>query len=288
MEIFMGDKTIEYRTWQTDYRGDLLICAGSKKEPGFVNGYAWFVVALLDIRASDDDGWGDGQKIFEWMLGMPRLIRPIPVRGRLFLFDVDDTQIQYIDGGNLGSYPSWHGANEFRKVYVRKYLEPLFYRPGEDVHLGGVYESVLGLEKKPDPPKPIVDMPLTALLDAILDLDPMPPMTVETSQAHPELELGLARCPSQKAGAVKWLQGLVTRKKTSGRAAYDGKPNLLCLLWLAEALGEKHNTLKKAIDTALACKTMPERCEAFRKAIPFERIKALVEEPGGWRIDPNV
>ena len=26
MDIFMGDKTIEYRTWQTDYRGDLLIC----------------------------------------------------------------------------------------------------------------------------------------------------------------------------------------------------------------------------------------------------------------------
>lgn len=53
MEIFMGDKMIEYRTWQTDYRGDLLICAGSKREPGYVNGYAWFVVSLLDVRAED-------------------------------------------------------------------------------------------------------------------------------------------------------------------------------------------------------------------------------------------
>ena len=93
MEIFMGDKTIEYRSWQTDYRGDLLICAGSKKEPGFVNGYAYLVVSLLDIRP--EDGWDDDHRGYEWMLGAPRLIHPIPVRGRLFLFDVDDTQIHY-------------------------------------------------------------------------------------------------------------------------------------------------------------------------------------------------
>ncbi len=77
MEIFMGDKTIEYRTWNTDYRGDLLICAGAKNEPGFVNGYAWFVVSLLDVRHSSDD-----DSVYEWMLGAPRLIRP-------FLFGAD-------------------------------------------------------------------------------------------------------------------------------------------------------------------------------------------------------
>ena len=54
MEIFLGYKTIEYRTWQTDYRGDLLICAGSKKQPGYVNGYAYFVVPLLDIRPEEE------------------------------------------------------------------------------------------------------------------------------------------------------------------------------------------------------------------------------------------
>ncbi|MDO4990808.1 MAG: ASCH domain-containing protein [Eubacteriales bacterium] len=284
MEIFMGDKTIEYRTWQTDYRGDLLICAGSKKEPGFVNGYAYFVVSLLDIRL--EDGWDDDQRGYEWMLGAPRLIRPIPVRGRLFLFDVDDAQIHYIEGGDLGAYPSWQKANEFRKAYAKQYLEPIMYRPNIDTHIGGIYGSVIAPEEKPEPPKPAVDMPVQSLLDAILSLDPFPPTTVDTSRAHPEFELGLARYPSQKVGAVKWLQGLIKRKKTSGREAYNEKQNLLCLLWLAEALGEGQNILIKAIENAMAYNTMPERCEAFRLVIPFNRIKELVDNIGGWRIDP--
>ena len=283
MEIFMGDKTIEYRTWQPDYRGDLLICAGSKKEPGFVNGYAWFVVRLLDIRPCDEEDGG-----YEWTLGTPRLIRPIPVRGKLYLFDVDDALIQYIDGGDLGSYPSWNEANEFRKFYVRKYLKPLFYSPSEDVRLGGIYESVLGLEKIPEPPRPLMDMPVMDLLAAIQNLEPMPPMTVDTTLAHPELELGLVRYPSQKIGTIKWLHGLIKRKKTSGREAYDGKMNLLRLLWLAEALGENDDSLKKAIKAALTFNTMPERCAAYRKAIPFDRIIALVKNKRGWLINPNI
>ena len=285
MDIFMGDKTIEYRTWQTDYRGDLLICAGSKKEPGFVNGYAYFVVSLYDIQLGEV--WDEKHIEYEWMLGAPRLIKPIPVRGKLFLFDVDDSEIHYIEGGDLGAYPTEQKANEFRKAYFQKYLEPLTYRPSKDVSLGGIYGSVVAKKEKPEPPKPVVDMPIQSLLDAILSLDPFPPLTVETSLAHPELELGLAKYPSQKAGAIKWLQGLIKRKKTSGREAYNEKRNLLCLLWLAEALGETQGTLKKAIDTAMACNTMPERCEAFRKIIPFDRIKALVEKPKRWRIDPQ-
>jgi len=283
MEIFMGDKTIEYRTWQTDYRGDLLICAGSKKEPGFVNGYAYFVVSLLDIRP--EEGWDDDRRGYEWILGAPRLIRPIPVRGRLFLFDVDDAQIHYIEGGDLGTYPSWQKANEFRIAYAKKYLEPITYRPSKDTPIGGIYGSVIAPEEKLEPPKPAVDMPVQSLLDAVLVLDPMPSLTVEISQMHPELELGLARYPSQKAGAVKWLQGLIKRKKTSGRVAYNEKQNLLCLLWLAESLGEKRSALEKAIDAALVYNTMPERCAAYRESIPFERIKELVEDQHGWQVN---
>ena len=285
MEIFMGDKTIEYRTWRTDYRGDLLICAGSKREPGFVNGYAYFVVSLLDIRPLED--LGDGESGYEWILGAPRLIRPIPVRGRLFLFDVDDARIRYIEGGDLGTYPTWQRANEFRKTYVQKYLEPIAYRPDKEVPFGGIYGSVIAPEDKPEPPKPAADMPAQSLLDAVLGLDPCPPMTARITRAHPGLEMGLARYPSQKDGAVKWLQGLIKRKKTSARAAYDERRNLLSLLWLAEALGEGQAALKKAVDAAMARDTMPERCEAFRKVIPFERIKTLAEAPQGWCADPR-
>ena len=56
MDIFMGEKNIEYRTWSTDYRGDLLICASSQKEPGYVCGYAFMVVPLLDIREAEEEG----------------------------------------------------------------------------------------------------------------------------------------------------------------------------------------------------------------------------------------
>ena len=35
-DIFVGEQTFEERTWQTDHRGDLPICASAKKEPGYV------------------------------------------------------------------------------------------------------------------------------------------------------------------------------------------------------------------------------------------------------------
>jgi hypothetical protein len=56
---------------------------------------------------------------------------------------------------------------------------------------------------------------------------------------------------------------------------------------MAEALGEKRAALKKAIDAAMAYNTMPERCEAYRKVIPFDRIKALVDNAQGESIDPH-
>ena len=71
---------------------------------------------------------------------------------------------------------------------------------------------------------------------------------------------------------------LINRKKYSGRVAYDEKMNLLCLLWLTEALGENPDVLKKAVDSALAYNTMPEQCQAYRKCIPFDRIVALAND----------
>lgn len=44
------DKTVECRTWQTDYRGDLLIYASSRKMSGFISGMALCVVELTDIE----------------------------------------------------------------------------------------------------------------------------------------------------------------------------------------------------------------------------------------------
>ncbi len=86
MDIFMGFKTYEERTWQTDYRGDLLVCASSKKEPGFVSGHAYFVIPLIDIELSDDEivtSTGSIVHPYHWILGKPKAIQPIPVKGKL-------------------------------------------------------------------------------------------------------------------------------------------------------------------------------------------------------------
>lgn len=95
MEIAYGRKTIECRTWQTRYRGDLLICAGAKREPGCVAGHALAVCTLASIQPfiethlnrarmnemPDRPSWA-------WILSNIRPIRPFPVKGRMGLFDV--------------------------------------------------------------------------------------------------------------------------------------------------------------------------------------------------------
>ena len=131
-DILVGEQTFEECTWQTDHRGDLLICASAKKEPGYVNGYAYFVVPLLDIQPSRED-WFDerGKRVtmYEWALGKPRAIEPIPVKGKLHLYDVDDALIHYVDGGDLGAYATQEEANAFIDAYIKKYLDPLAYKP---------------------------------------------------------------------------------------------------------------------------------------------------------------
>ena len=44
MNIVKGLKTVEVRTWTTKYRGDLLICATTKKGKGLISGHALGVV----------------------------------------------------------------------------------------------------------------------------------------------------------------------------------------------------------------------------------------------------
>ena len=50
MLVLLGKKTIECRTWHTNYRGDILICANSKKIKGTIPGHGLCVVKLADIR----------------------------------------------------------------------------------------------------------------------------------------------------------------------------------------------------------------------------------------------
>lgn len=96
MLVFQGEKTVEFRTWKTDYRGDIVICSSAKKMSGCISGHALMVANLSDIvpfsrkhlDAAAMDAMPD-QKGFAWVFDNFRMLYPVPVKGRLGLFDVD-------------------------------------------------------------------------------------------------------------------------------------------------------------------------------------------------------
>lgn len=87
MDMIAGKKKIEYRTWQTKYRGPLLMCSTTKKVAGAAPGYAVCVVNLKSIE------WSDFDDCFHWIIELQDLIEPVHVKGQLKLFNVDDSMI---------------------------------------------------------------------------------------------------------------------------------------------------------------------------------------------------
>ena len=92
--IACGEKTIECRTWKTNHRGPLLICATAKKVKGLISGHALCVVDLIDIHpfteadleAACMDEMPE-EPCYAWVLNDPGAIIPIPVKGQLGLWN---------------------------------------------------------------------------------------------------------------------------------------------------------------------------------------------------------
>lgn len=106
--IMSEQKPYEFRTWQTDYRGDLLICSSANpKMVNMISGHALCVVRLNDIekitsknyKKFDLDSKPDG-KMYAWQLTDIRLVKPFAVKGKLNFFDVDDSLIEVYDDGS--------------------------------------------------------------------------------------------------------------------------------------------------------------------------------------------
>lgn len=111
-----GAKPIELRTWQTSYRGPLLIVS-SAAPAGLIMplpdgtllplpaGRMLAVVDLVSIEpataahtaaaCADPAEWAPAG--YAWHLINSRHVRPAPVRGRLNLYDVPDDLIVYLD-----------------------------------------------------------------------------------------------------------------------------------------------------------------------------------------------
>lgn len=94
-----GLKTVECRTWRTDYRGDVVLCSSAKRIRDTIPGCALMIARLSDVvpfakkhlkpsmLRSDDIP----PHAFAWIFENFRLIRPVPVKGRLNLWDLDIT-----------------------------------------------------------------------------------------------------------------------------------------------------------------------------------------------------
>lgn len=129
-EILCGLKEYEFRTWQTDYRGDLLICSSANpKIKNTISGHALCVVRLNDVtkitpknykdfglERSDADG-----TLYAWQLTELRTVKPFPVKGKLNFFNVDDSLIEIIDNNDDSL------TEEEAEALYKKYIEPLLY-----------------------------------------------------------------------------------------------------------------------------------------------------------------
>ena len=108
--ILCGEKNYEYRTWNTDHRGDLLVCSSaSPKIENTIMGHALCIVNVTDVIQVTRKNYSElqldepplrGEKLFAWKLEDLRIIKPFPVKGKLNFYYVDDEQIEIIDDGN--------------------------------------------------------------------------------------------------------------------------------------------------------------------------------------------
>lgn len=122
--IFAGKKTVECRTWTTDYRGDLLICSTAKKCKDTIPGHALCVVDLVDIVPFEKKHLksalmepGDFRPgMYAWILDNVRIIRPIPLKGKLSLWNYDG-DVEYLQEAETDE--------EDEKMY-HEIWEPLF------------------------------------------------------------------------------------------------------------------------------------------------------------------
>lgn len=116
-----SEKTVELRSWQTDYRGTLLICASLSEKNSWVvvndvghqlpPGVIMCVVDLVDIIKFDTvqtakkyykAAWCDAVSDIElgtygWIFENVRHVKLKKQAGKLRLFDVDDNLIEYVD-----------------------------------------------------------------------------------------------------------------------------------------------------------------------------------------------
>lgn len=133
MAIWARQKDIEYRTWQTAYRGDILITSSSRRFRDCVCGYALCVAELYDItkrmrRDIDTDTlfWA-GE--YEWHLRNVRPIKPFPIKGKLNLWETEKVGVTEANLEFLPRYPEDGATEETENAWFDEFIQPIIYAP---------------------------------------------------------------------------------------------------------------------------------------------------------------
>lgn len=101
-KILRGEKTIETRTWDTYYRGPLLLVA-SKKPLSDLSGHAFAVVELKatwPMTANDEEKacCKSEEGCYSWLLEDLHPTELFEVKGQLGLYEVPDSLIKLKEG----------------------------------------------------------------------------------------------------------------------------------------------------------------------------------------------
>ena len=108
---YHADKTIEVQSRNTNYRGDLLVCASAKPElPGRVAGATCGFVELYDVKRVEDftpEDWAatcipekDRPRTgYGWMMRNPRRVVEMPMKGQLGVYNL------VVPKGDITEYP---------------------------------------------------------------------------------------------------------------------------------------------------------------------------------------
>ena len=132
--IARGIKTIELRSWTTRYRGRLLVCASKGDvilpEGTAPGGVALCTTELYDIRKTcpddlvpsampDDAVFADIKNSYAWLLRNTQEIIPFPVKGKLSLFEVEDSFIQDLPK-TYASHFAYLASIQYKPKNIRK------------------------------------------------------------------------------------------------------------------------------------------------------------------------
>lgn len=131
--ILTGDKTIDCRRAPTAYRGQVLICTSSTKQPILINRHAICVATLVDVVPFEKKHLKPAMMDtmpqfphYAWKLDNILPIQPFPIKGSSGLFDVGNPEIRYMYVPQVDSMNITQFSLYAEKFYLAYYF-PLVY-----------------------------------------------------------------------------------------------------------------------------------------------------------------